>query len=136
MEKFGEALGWAAAVCYFAAVANLFIKQIFRAYIAKLPADNLWKRRYQLLMKLIVKYHRYFGIGAGEHVPFRGPERRVAGKDKFQLPRAPRQRGRGNGHKFVAPAARVHARAEEQPRNRRARGRRDPQRPRPSVDVR
>ena len=65
MEKFGEALGWAAAVCYFAAVANLFIKQIFRAYIAKLPADNLWKRRYQLLMKLIVKYHRYFGIGAG-----------------------------------------------------------------------
>lgn len=65
MEKLGEVLGWAAAVCYFIAVANLFVKQIFRLWIAKLPKDNALRKVYQIFMRLVVKYHRYFGIAAG-----------------------------------------------------------------------
>jgi len=65
MEKMGEALGWIAAVCYFVSVANFFVKRVFRAGIAGLPKDSAFKRGYQLFMKLIVKYHRYFGMAAG-----------------------------------------------------------------------
>jgi hypothetical protein len=35
MEKFGEFLGWIAAVCYFISVANFFVKWIFKSWIAK-----------------------------------------------------------------------------------------------------
>ncbi len=65
MEKIGEVFGWIAAVCYFISVANFFVKRIFKAWIAKLPKENAWKKEYQLFMKLIVKYHRYFGMIAG-----------------------------------------------------------------------
>lgn len=65
MEKFGELLGWIAAVCYFVSVANLFVKRIFRMWIAKLPKDSAFKKAYQTFMRLIVKYHRYFGMAAG-----------------------------------------------------------------------
>lgn len=65
MEKIGEAAGWVAAVCYFISVANLFVKQIFRARISKLPKDNKFKSVYQKFMRLMVRYHRYFGMAAG-----------------------------------------------------------------------
>lgn len=65
MGKFGEALGWAAAVCYFISVANFPVKRIFKAWISKLPKDHAFRKIFQLFMKLIVKYHRYFGMGAG-----------------------------------------------------------------------
>lgn len=65
MEKLGEAIGWAAAVCYFVSVANIFVKQIFRAWIAKLPKDNSFKTVYQTFMRIMIKYHRYFGMAAG-----------------------------------------------------------------------
>lgn len=65
MSKFGEVLGWAAAICYFISVANFLVKRIFKAWIAKLPKDNAFRKIYQFFMKLLVKYHRYFGMGAG-----------------------------------------------------------------------
>lgn len=65
MEKVGELLGWLAAVCYFAAVANLVVKRLYQVRIAKLPKDNAFRRGYQFLMQRIVRYHRYFGVGAG-----------------------------------------------------------------------
>ena len=70
MEEFGSVLGWITAVCYFIAVANLFVKQIFRRFIAKLPKDSAFKKVYQLFMKLIVRYHRYFGMAAGAFAVF------------------------------------------------------------------
>ena len=65
MEKFGEVLGWIAAVCYFVSVANYFVKWLFRARISKLPKGNAFRGSYQTFMKLLVKYHRYFGMTAG-----------------------------------------------------------------------
>ncbi len=65
MGEIGEVLGWIAAVCYFVAVSNLFVKQIFRSVIIKLPKDNAVRKFWQIFMRLIVKYHRYFGIAAG-----------------------------------------------------------------------
>ena len=70
MEKLGEALGWVAAVCYFISVANFFVKRIFKAWVVKLPKDSALKKGYQLFMKLLVKYHRYFGIAAGAFALF------------------------------------------------------------------
>ena len=65
MEEFGEVLGWFAAVCYFISVANFFVKRIYKTWIARLPKNSAVKKGYQFLMKLFVKYHRYFGIAAG-----------------------------------------------------------------------
>jgi hypothetical protein len=65
MDKFGSVLGWITAVCYFVAVSNLFIKQIFRTRVAKLPKGNAFKSVYQIFMRIVVKYHRYFGMTAG-----------------------------------------------------------------------
>lgn len=65
MGKFGEVLGWIAAVCYFVSVANFFVKRLFKAKIAKLPKGNSFRSGYQVFMRLLVKYHRYFGIAAG-----------------------------------------------------------------------
>lgn len=65
MGELGEVLGWAAAICYFVSVANFFVKRIFKAWIAKLPKDNTIRKVCQLFVKLFVKDHRYFGMGAG-----------------------------------------------------------------------
>jgi hypothetical protein len=65
MSKFGEVLGWATAICYFISVANFLVKRIFKAWIAKMPKGNTFRKSYQFFMKLLVKYHRYFGMGAG-----------------------------------------------------------------------
>jgi hypothetical protein len=65
MGKFGEVLGWIAAVCYFVSVANYFVKWLFRAQISKLPKENKFRGIYQTFMKLLTKYHRWFGMAAG-----------------------------------------------------------------------
>lgn len=65
MEKFGEVLGWIAAVCYFVSVANFFIKRIFKGLITRLPKDSGFRKAFQFFMRLLIKYHRYAGIAAG-----------------------------------------------------------------------
>lgn len=65
MEELGEVLGWFGAACYFAAIADLFIKQFYKACASKLPQDSIFLRSCRFLMQLIVRYHRYFGIAAG-----------------------------------------------------------------------
>jgi len=70
MEKFGEVIGWIAAVCYFISVANLFVKRLYKAKISKLPQGSAFRAAYQALMRLLVRYHRYFGMAAGAFALF------------------------------------------------------------------
>lgn len=70
MDQFGEVLGWVAAVCYFVSVANFFVKRIFQARVAGLPKESAFRKGYQFFMKLIVRYHRYFGMAAGAFALF------------------------------------------------------------------
>lgn len=70
MDQFGEVLGWVAAVCYFVSVANFFVKRIFQARVTGLPKESAFRKGYQFFMKLIVRYHRYFGMAAGAFALF------------------------------------------------------------------
>jgi hypothetical protein len=65
MEKFGEVLGWIAAVCFFIAVSNIFVKGFFKNVVVKMPKSCVFRSIYQYFMKLVVRYHRYFGMAAG-----------------------------------------------------------------------
>lgn len=65
MHEIGELFGWIAAVCYFVAVANYFVKRIYRDRIAKLPKESAFRTWYQKFMRLLVRTHRYFGMTAG-----------------------------------------------------------------------
>ncbi len=65
MEKIGELLGFLAAGCYFIAVANLFAKQINRIWIVKFPRENGFRMFCQRVLRLLVRYHRVFGVAAG-----------------------------------------------------------------------
>ena len=65
MHELGELFGWIAAVCYFFAVANYFVKRIYRDRVVRLPKDSAFRIRYQEFMRLLVRTHKYFGMTAG-----------------------------------------------------------------------
>jgi hypothetical protein len=65
MKEFGAVLGWFIFACLVFTVLNFFVKRINKKWIAPLPADSKTKSIYGPFMKLIVKNHRYAGIGAG-----------------------------------------------------------------------
>jgi hypothetical protein len=65
MEKLGGFLGWVTGICFGIAILNFVVKRVNKKWISKLPTDSKVKQIYQKLMKIIVKYHRYFGMGAG-----------------------------------------------------------------------
>ncbi len=68
MGELGELLGWITGVCFIAAVLNYFVKRVNKRWIAPLPKESSVKTIYQKLMKLVVKYHRYFGLAAAAAV--------------------------------------------------------------------
>lgn len=59
----GEFLGWCIVVTYAVAMLNFALKRINKYYISKLPKEkeNI-KNYFKLIMKPIIKYHRYFGL--------------------------------------------------------------------------
>lgn len=65
MHELGELFGWIAAGCYFVAVANYFVKRIFKDRVVKLPKDSAFRIWYQKFMRLLVRTHKYFGMTAG-----------------------------------------------------------------------
>lgn len=66
MNELPGFLGWATAILYGAAILNFFLKKINKYYINKLPKEKVnVKKYYRILMKLLVKHHRWFGLGAG-----------------------------------------------------------------------
>ena len=65
MKDFGEFLGWVTVVLYAVSVCTFIVKRLNTLVIAGLPKESPVKKYYAVLMRFIVKYHMYFGIGAG-----------------------------------------------------------------------
>jgi phosphatidylserine synthase len=68
MGELGEFLGWLTGVCFIVSVCNYVVKRVNKWWIVKLPKTSSVRKVYQTLMKLVVRYHRYFGIGAAAAV--------------------------------------------------------------------
>lgn len=58
----GRFLGWLIVAGYLLTVLNYFVKLINRKIISKKPADSLLRKNYTVLMRFIVKYHRYIAL--------------------------------------------------------------------------
>lgn len=64
MEKLGEFLGWATGALFLAAMLNYAVKRINKRWILPLPKESAFRQYYQKGMRILVKYHRYLGLGA------------------------------------------------------------------------
>jgi len=64
MREIGELLGVLTAVLFGLAIMNYVIKFVNRKWVMKLPKENKIKQLYMSIMKLLIKYHRFFGFGA------------------------------------------------------------------------
>ena len=64
MGELGEFLGWVTGACFIVSVLNYVVKRVNKRWIAPLPKTSAFRALYQKLMKLIVRTHRYFGVGA------------------------------------------------------------------------
>ena len=64
MREIGELLGVLTAVLFGLAIMNYVIKFVNRKWVMKLPKENKFKQLYMSIMKLLIKYHRFFGFGA------------------------------------------------------------------------
>lgn len=58
----GRFLGWLIVAGYLLTVLNYFVKLINRKIISKKPADSRLRKNYTVLMRFIVKYHRYIAL--------------------------------------------------------------------------
>ena len=65
MEEFGKFLGWVTVVCFGLSVLNYVVKKLNFVLRKKLDKEAPVLVMYTKLMKLIIRYHLYFGIGAG-----------------------------------------------------------------------
>ena len=68
MEELGEFLGWVTGICFGASVLTFVVKRVQRMWIASLPKESKLRQIYQKIMQFVIKYHRYFGIGAAAAV--------------------------------------------------------------------
>ena len=64
MWIFGKILGWFMVAFYSLAVLNYPVKWVNKRVISKLPANSGVRKIFTVLMRFIVKYHRYFAIAA------------------------------------------------------------------------
>lgn len=66
MGKFIEFFGTLTAITFGISIFNFFVKWINKNYINKLDKKyDKYKGYFRILMKYVVKYHRYVGITAG-----------------------------------------------------------------------
>lgn len=65
MNEIGEFLGWLTIVCYCVSICTFIVKRINTYAISRLPKESTVRQYFMIFMKLIVRYHMYFGIGAG-----------------------------------------------------------------------
>ena len=64
MYKFGDFLGWLTIILFAGTIANYLVKFINIKWGKQISASPSGKRVVAILMKLFVKGHRYFGLGA------------------------------------------------------------------------
>jgi len=62
--KAGSLVGWLIIIFFALTLANYVIKFIYRKWGKKITASPTGKKILTLLMKVLVKNHKYFGIGA------------------------------------------------------------------------
>lgn len=65
MHEIGGFLGWVTVVCYLISICTFIVKRVNKIFIARLPRESKVREYYMLFMKYIIKWHMYFGIGAG-----------------------------------------------------------------------
>lgn len=69
MKELAGLFGWFTAIGFLLAVLNFFVKYINKKFIMKLPKEKSniinWYRKF---MRIIVKNHRWFGIGTATFV--------------------------------------------------------------------
>lgn len=62
--KLGDFLGWLTAILFIGTIANYIMKFISKKWGKKISASPAGKKILTLFMKVFIKNHRYFGIGA------------------------------------------------------------------------
>lgn len=62
MYLFGRILGWLIVTGYTLTMMNYVVKFFNRKVMAKLPKDAPARKRYNVFMRFIIQYHRYFAI--------------------------------------------------------------------------
>jgi len=65
MHEIGEFLGWVTVACYLVSVCTFAVKWIHKFLISKLPRESKAKKYYMLFMRYVIRFHMYFGMGAG-----------------------------------------------------------------------
>lgn len=65
MGEIGGFLGWVTAIAFGLAILNFFVKYINKKYIINLSKEKPGlAKKYRIVMRYIVKYHRWAGIAA------------------------------------------------------------------------
>lgn len=65
MEEFGKLLGWIVVWFFAFAILNFVLKYFNKNYASKVFAGKeKYLKLYRKIMSYVVKYHKYFGIGA------------------------------------------------------------------------
>jgi hypothetical protein len=62
MYLLGRLLGWLIVTGYTLTICNYFVKLINRKVISGLPTESPIRTRYMAVMRVIVRYHRYFAF--------------------------------------------------------------------------
>jgi len=65
MDEIGGFLGWVTVVCYLVSICTFIVKRINQFLISGLPRESKVRQYFSIFMKYIIKYHMYFGVGAG-----------------------------------------------------------------------
>ena len=60
MSLLGNIFGWLIVAGLAVTLLNYPIKVIYRKKIARLPKDSVLRRRYGLVQRFVVQYHRFF----------------------------------------------------------------------------
>lgn len=61
MGEFGGFFGWTIVVCYGIAVLNYVFKFLNKKFSSTIKKNDIVKKYFNMLLKLIVKYHKIFG---------------------------------------------------------------------------
>ncbi len=64
MDELGNLLGTLTGIGFTLALLNYPVKWINKRWISSLPKQSALKKYYTLIMQVLVKYHRFFGLGA------------------------------------------------------------------------
>lgn len=62
--KLGDFLGWLTIILFAGTIANYIVKFISKKWGKKISTSPTGKKIFTYFMKVFIKYHRYFGIGA------------------------------------------------------------------------